>query len=206
MGEEPIYNIHIIIDRSCTFLSIILGTLWMGIVCFPSSNVFFEMFFCHMGLCFLDSCTAFCQPGHHSITSTSHWKMFCTWIFAWRNIGGKLLKAASFMNSGVTSNIIAGSWSNTWKISWSIDSLFNAPDVNGGFCPTIGTSKCTLLAHRIAFGVWLLDSDSQSPWEFDLSFFNYMPPPLSSWCNHFQPIYMSTERVRKNVLATQLTG
>jgi len=51
-----------------------------------------------------------------------------------------------------------------------------------GLRTATGTSKCTLppppsLAHPIAFGAWFLDSGSRSPYEFDLLYFNYMPPP-----------------------------
>jgi len=59
-----------------------------------------------MGLFLLDSRTdPLFPPAHKSTRSTSRSKMFCAWIFARRNICGKLLKAASFVKFIVTSTI-----------------------------------------------------------------------------------------------------
>ena len=67
------------------------------------------MFFHHIHLIFLDSCTDTLYPSEHElIRCISCLKVFCAQIFTWRNIRGKLLKAASFVIFIVTSNIIVG--------------------------------------------------------------------------------------------------
>jgi len=109
-----------------------------NIVCFPSSNVFFECFFVIQVYFFFDSCTSlFCLPDLQFTRSTSYPKMFCAQVFAWRNIHGKLLKVASFVNFTVTSNIIAGIAAymvevHNWIITLSVDSLLKVADIDGG--------------------------------------------------------------------------
>ena len=76
---------------------------------FSEFQCFFWMFFSHINLFFLDSCADHFQlPDHQFTRFKSRSKIFCVWFFGRRNICGKLLKAASFVNSTVTSDIISG--------------------------------------------------------------------------------------------------
>ena len=115
---------------------------------FSEFQCFFWSFFCHISLIFLDSCTDTCYPSDYQLTrSTSCSKVFCARIFTWRNIRGKLPKAVSFLKFNVASDIIVGIgahrvWVHTCTISYSIESLLNTADVDGGLCTATGTSKC----------------------------------------------------------------
>ena len=60
-------------------------TYLRNIVCFPSSNVFFECFFSRMSRFFLDSCANHFQlPEDQFTRSKSRSKMFCAWFFGCR--------------------------------------------------------------------------------------------------------------------------
>jgi len=102
-------------------------------VCFPKFRV--PMFFLYV---FLSYASIFfflirvtipsIYPSVNSRRSIFLSKIFCGQFFVRRNIREKLLKAASFVNFNVASNIIAGNyvdrvWAHTQMISFSIDSL-----------------------------------------------------------------------------------
>jgi hypothetical protein len=155
---------------------------------FSNFQCFFQMFFGHMGLFFPNRCTYLpCLPDHEITRSRSCSKMFCAQVFAWRNICGKLLKAASFVSSIVTSNIIAGIgvdrfWAHSRTISLSVDSLLDAADVDGEFCTATGTSKCTPppQPHSFTQSLSELDFWIQTVKVLKNStscFFNHIPPP-----------------------------
>jgi len=112
--------------------------------------------------------------------------MFCAWFFGGRNICGKLLKAASFVNSIVTSDIIAGIgadrvWAHTRTILWSIKTLLDAADVDGGLCTATGTSKCTPPPHLHSLTQSLSERDF---WIQEVEVLTNSTSCISTTCRH----------------------
>ena len=133
------------------------------------------MFFSHMSLFFPDSCAYHFQlPEHQFTRSKSHSKMFCAWFFGrtW-NICGKLLKAASSLNSTVTSDIIAGIGSgHTLEQSYG---QLNTPQRGRCWRKVTHSHRnikmyppLHLHSRTQSLSAWFLDSGSRSRYKFDL--------------------------------------
>ena len=157
---------------------------------------FLECFFSHMSLFILDSCADhFHLPDHQFTRFKSRSKMFCAWFFGRRNICGKL---PSFVNSIVTSDVIAGIgadsvWVHTRTISiisWSIKTLLDAADVDGGLRTATGTSKCIPFTHspyrfqsfKLIFGFKKSKSLRIRPLLFQLHFAAPLAGPMNYGC------------------------
>jgi len=100
-------------------LAIFFSWIWLtpllpNIVCFPSSNVFFSMFFHHKNLIFLDSCTDTLYPFDHKlIRSKSSLKVFCAQIFMQRNIHGKITQSGKFCDFHCYPLVLLSTTANT---------------------------------------------------------------------------------------------
>ena len=133
---------------------------------FSKFQCFFWMFFSHMSQCFLDSCANhFHLPDHQFVRSKSLENVLCMILWVEEHMW-EITKSGefwvSFVNSTVTSDIIAGIgaytvWAHTRTLLWSIKTLLNKADIDRGLCTATGTSKCTLHLHSHTWSLSELD-------------------------------------------------